>query len=134
MSLYDTVRAEYNDAPPYAQRDAFTSYFGYAGGVSLGSFPTIADATSAGAKSTEKVFDAAGFKAAQDALADYNKMVNADYMTRLRVQHPEVNDAVFDLAYAYAWDRSHSYGNNEVEIILDDVIDLAVKVIAAAKD
>lgn len=133
MSIYETVKDELGSGPPYASRPSFTKHYGYAKGESLGLFATIDDAKTAGATTTEKHFDTDAFDAARFAYATHQQAIMDEWMKRLRAEYPEVNAAVFDLAYSLAYDRGHSAGYGEVELYLSDYIDFAVQVIAKSK-
>ena len=132
MSIYDDVKAEFGAGPAYANKSDFTTVFGYKGGQVIGEFPNKADATAAGATVTESNFDDIAFRAAQTAYHDHQAKISAEWNARVRAQYPEVNDAVFALVSAKAWQDGHSSGHGEVEIYTSDYVDFAMQVIEAA--
>lgn len=133
MSIWDTVKEEFGDGPKVPSRSDFTTYFGYAGGEVLGSFPTAQAARDAGATTSEINFNSDGFEAARNAYHAFSRARAAEWRKRVRELNTHVNDATFDAALALAEERGHSYGLTEVEGHLDDYITFAEKVIAANK-
>ncbi len=135
MSLYDdavlTVTEKLGPQPTRPGRVDFTQHYGYAKGENLGLFPTIADATAAGAVTTEKTVDEDALRAATDAYRDWNTAVSAEYQLLLRAEHSELPAAVFDIVYGQAYEDAHSYGFAEVEGRMDTLAGMALKIIAA---
>ncbi len=132
MSIYETVKAEFGPAPAYPRKPDFTTVYGYAKGQTLGSFPDAAAATKAGAVTTEKVVDDAGFEAASVAYRDFNSRVIAEWQSRMKFDLG-LTDEVFNVIYAEAYDRGHSAGYSEVELEVNNLADFAAKIIAASK-
>jgi hypothetical protein len=129
---YDDVLKEAGEAPPYVSKKDFTTVWGYAGGKVLGSFPDREAAIKAGAITTDKTTDEEKYSAAQEVYRKFHADVQTEWMKRMRADHPEVNDAVFDIAYSEAYDRGHSAGYTEVENYIGDYVSLAVRFIEAA--
>jgi hypothetical protein len=133
MSTFDKVAAELGDGPKYARRSDFTKYHGYADGENIGTFDTITEAFDAGAKTTEKVFDEVGCRAADSAYREHQARIVQTWMDRLKAENKDISDEVFSLVYADAYERGHSCGHNEVELYLEEGLDLARKIIATVK-
>lgn len=131
MTLYDEIKAKHGDGPKWASRSDHTSYYGYAGGKTLGTFDTVQAAKDAGAVSTEKVFDEAAFKAAQAAHTAHQNMITSEWCDEMK-NDSGLSDEVFALVYAMAYERAHSAGYNEVELYVDVYTDFATSIIKAS--
>jgi len=129
---YDDVLREAGPVPPFAFKKDFTTVWGYAGGKVLGSFPDREAAIKAGAITTDKTVDEEKLAAAETTYRKFLTDVQTEWMKRMRADYPEVNDAVFDLAYNAAYERGHSSGYTEVENYIGDYVRLAIKFVEAA--
>lgn len=129
---YDDVVKEAGEAPAYPHKTQFTTVWGYSGGKVLGSFPSRDEAVKAGAKTTDKTTDEEKYAAAQAVYRKFHSDIHAEWMKRMRADYPEVNDAVFDIAYSEAYDRGHSSGFTEVENYIGEYVRLAVRFVKAA--
>jgi hypothetical protein len=134
MSTYEEVKAELGDGPPYVRRSDFNRVFGYSKGAYLGEFRTVEEAFAEGATATEAVCDEDAYKLAHESYATHLKKVYDEWRRRVRSQYVDVNDAVFEIIFAKAWEDGHSAGYGEVELYVDDYVDFATGIIAASEE
>lgn len=130
--IYDNIKAELGDGPPYPNRITFTTYYGYKTGVVIGQFATAQEALAAGATTTEKSLDEKAFRAANNAYRLHQQRLGEAFYARLRAEHPDLSDAVFALVYGKAYEDGHSAGFQEVELYVNTIADFACQIMAAA--
>lgn len=132
-SHYDDAKEAIGPGPKMPCKGEFTVYFGYAKGTTIGSFSSKDEAMAAGATTTERSFDQEGYDAAVKAYRDHNTLIMDEWIARMRAEHSDLNDEVFNITYGMAYENGHSSGLHEVELYVDDFAEFAKKVIAASQ-
>lgn len=134
MNFYKEVVEKHGPGPSMPSRKDFMKYYGYRKGEFLGVFGSQVSAEQAGALTTEKDFDEAGYQQAVKAHRDHQTAITEEWMAKLREYHSEVSAAIFDACYGKAYEAGHSSGYYEVELKLHDEIDFAVKIIGMIRE